>query len=176
MGSIAKLRINPVPIDQSEELLDFAKETFIESFAAVNSKSDMDIYLADKFTNAQMEYELNTEGSEFYSATIDNCWVGYLKVNKGTAQTEKIGDSFLEIERIYVHSKYHGHGVAQELYNKALSLAKESQLDSVWLGVWEENPRAIRFYQKCGFVVFDKHEFKLGNCIQTDLMMQLELR
>ena len=53
-----------------------------------------------------------------------------------------------------------------------MQLAKDKQVDYVWLGVWEKNPRAIRFYQKNGFVEFDQHIFKLGSDEQTDIMMK----
>jgi len=42
--------------------------------------------------------------------------------------------------------------------------------------VWEENPRAINFYKKNGFVEFDKHIFVLGDDEQTDIMMRLDLK
>ena len=62
------------------------------------------------------------------------------------------------------------------LYNKAIELARAMQLKYVWLGVWEENVRAIRFYEKNGFKTFDKHVFRLGSDEQTDIMMKLELK
>jgi len=65
--------------------------------------------------------------------------------------------------------------VGQVLYEKAIQLAKERKAPYVWLGVWEENPRAIQFYKKNGFVEFDKHLFVLGEDEQTDLMMKLVL-
>jgi ribosomal protein S18 acetylase RimI-like enzyme len=63
--------------------------------------------------------------------------------------------------------------VGQLLYEKAMQIARQKNADYVWLGVWEENPRAIRFYQKNGFVEFDKYIFKLGYDEQTDIMMKL---
>ncbi|MFD2832491.1 GNAT family N-acetyltransferase [Christiangramia antarctica] len=71
--------------------------------------------------------------------------------------------------------EFHGKKVGKMLYDKAIELAKEKNIDNVWLGVWEENLRAIRFYEKNGFVAFDKHIFKLGNDEQTDIMMKLKL-
>jgi ribosomal protein S18 acetylase RimI-like enzyme len=81
----------------------------------------------------------------------------------------------LEIERIYVLKDFHGKSVGQVLYNKAIDIAKEKKTKYVWLGVWEENPRAISFYKKNGFVEFDKHIFILGDDEQTDIMMKLIL-
>ncbi|GJH39565.1 hypothetical protein RCZ04_01150 [Capnocytophaga sp. HP1101] len=81
----------------------------------------------------------------------------------------------MEIERIYVLKSFHGSGVGQELYQKAITVAREQAVQYVWLGVWEQNPRAIRFYEKNGFVPFDKHVFVLGNDPQTDILMKKTL-
>jgi ribosomal protein S18 acetylase RimI-like enzyme len=102
--------------------------------------------------------------------------IGYFKVNFGDAQTELQDKNSLEIERIYVSKDFHGKKVGQILYDKALEIAKTKKLDYVWLGVWEQNLRAVQFYKKNGFVEFDKHIFKFGNEDQTDLMMKKDLR
>ena len=81
-----------------------------------------------------------------------------------------------KIERIYVLKEFHGKKVGQILYDTAFEMAKQRCADYLWLGVWEENPRAINFYKKNGFVEFDKHIFKLGNDEQTDIMMKLQLQ
>lgn len=62
------------------------------------------------------------------------------------------------------------------LYEKAIERAKDINAEFVWLGVWEQNPRAIRFYEKNGFKAFDKHIFRLGNDEQIDIMMKLMLK
>ena len=101
--------------------------------------------------------------------------MGYLKLNFGDSQTELKDQKALEIERIYVLKEFHGKKVGQLLFEKALKIAEEKKVDYVWLGVWEENLRAINFYKKNGFEEFDKHIFKLGNDEQTDIMMKLKL-
>ena len=98
-----------------------------------------------------------------------------LKINVGSAQTELKDDKALEIERIYVISKFQGKKIGQLLYDYALDLAMQGKYDYIWLGVWEENQKAIKFYTKNGFVEFDKHVFRLGNDEQTDIMMKLSL-
>jgi ribosomal protein S18 acetylase RimI-like enzyme len=61
------------------------------------------------------------------------------------------------------------------LFQKAVEIAQSHQMDFIWLGVWEKNEKAIQFYLKNGFEVFDKHIFKLGVDLQTDLLMRLKL-
>lgn len=135
----------------------------------------MNKYLDEVFSSANLSIELNDKKAEFYFAKLDDKVIGYLKLNFGESQTEIRDDNGLEIERIYVLKEFHGKNVGQLLYNKAIQIAREKNKDYVWLGVWEENPRAINFYKKNGFVAFDKHLFQLGNDLQTDIMMKLKL-
>jgi ribosomal protein S18 acetylase RimI-like enzyme len=134
----------------------------------------MEQYLNATFTAAQIGQELNDPNVRYYLATIAEKPVGYLKLNFSAAQTEFQDKQALEIERIYTTKAYLGTGVGQLLINKAISVAKEARLQYVWLGVWEKNARAIRFYEKQGFVQFGSHSFMLGQDKQTDILMRLE--
>lgn len=157
-------------------LQQIGRQTFAETFSSSNSEENIENYLKEGFSAEKLEKELSCEGSQFYFALLDNEVIGYLKLNAGQSQTELRDDAALEIERIYVLGAYHGKKVGQLLYDKAIEVAKRSGAEYVWLGVWEENPRAIRFYEKNGFVAFDKHVFKLGGEEQTDLMMKKVLK
>lgn len=149
-----------------------ARETFFETFAEFNTEADMNKYLNENFSDEKIGAELSNPDSLFFIAWEDERAIGYLKVNSGLAQTELQDQSSLEIERIYVKNTYHGKKVGQLLYEKALEIARLQNKSYLWLGVWEENPKAIRFYEKNGFVAFDKHIFKFGEDEQTDVMMK----
>ncbi|HRE51302.1 MAG TPA: GNAT family N-acetyltransferase [Flavitalea sp.] len=69
-----------------------------------------------------------------------------------------------------------GKNIGQLLYKKALQIAREKKADYIWLGVWEQNQRAINFYTKNGFVPFGTHVFKPGDAEQTDIMMKLDVK
>lgn len=132
-------------------------------------------YLDEDFSLEKLTAEINNKNSEFYFAILDNNAMGYLKINFGPSQTELKDDKALEIERIYVLKEFHGKNIGQLLYDKAIQISRQKKADYIWLGVWEENPRAINFYKKNGFMEFDRHIFKLGNDEQTDIMMKLKL-
>ena len=172
MENIIIKRVTPHEIDQLQRI---SKQTFSETFAVDNTAENMKKYLEEGFSVEKLTAELNDENAAFYFATVDDKVVGYLKVNFGPAQTELKDDSSLEIERIYVLKEFHGKRVGQLLYEKAIQMARQMKAEFVWLGVWEENQRAIHFYKKNGFVEFDKHVFKLGDDEQTDIMMKLQL-
>jgi ribosomal protein S18 acetylase RimI-like enzyme len=153
-----------------------SRETFFETFAEANTEADMKKYLAENFSDEKMRKELSNPESKFFIAWDDKNPAGYLKVNFGQAQTELKDSDSLEIERIYVKNAYQGKKVGQILYEKSLEVAELRRKAYIWLGVWEENPKAIRFYEKNGFVTFDKHIFKFGQDEQTDIMMKKVLR
>jgi ribosomal protein S18 acetylase RimI-like enzyme len=158
------------------ELQEIGRRTFFETFGQQNTEEDMEKYLIENFSAAALINEIQNPNSEFYFAINENDIIGYLKLNFGQSQTELKDATAAEIERIYVLNEYHGKSIGKLLYEKALEIAKDRGVNYIWLGVWEENPRAIRFYEKCGFIQFDKHIFKLGNDEQTDIMMRLVLK
>ena len=150
-------------------------KTFEETFSESNSEENMRNYLEEGFSKEKLTAELNNNDSEFYFAILKDEVIGYLKVNFGESQTELKDSKAHEIERIYVSKEFYGKSVGQILYDKAIEIAKQKSSEYVWLGVWEENPRAISFYKKNGFVEFDKHIFRLGDDEQTDIMMKMKL-
>lgn len=173
MENIDIVRVTLNDIDQLQKI---GRQTFFETFSAGNTAENMNKYLNEGFSIENLTAEVNNKNSEFYFAEFGNKIIGYLKLNLGPSQTELKDSKALEIERIYVLQEFHGKNVGQVLYEKAMQIAKQANVDYVWLGVWEENPRAINFYTKNGFVEFDKHIFKLGNDEQTDIMMKLQLK
>jgi diamine N-acetyltransferase len=168
MGDIV---INKVTLNDIEALQEIGRRTFYETFSASNTEENITKYLEEGFTLEKLTTELNNKSS-FYFAILDNKVIGYLKLNAGQSQTELQDDKALEIARIYVLQEFHGKKVGQLLYEKAMQIAAQINAHYVWLGVWEENSRAISFYTKNGFVAFDKHVFKLGDDEQTDIMMK----
>ncbi|MBN2597471.1 MAG: GNAT family N-acetyltransferase [Marinifilaceae bacterium] len=170
------MEIRKVTIDNISQLQKIGKKTFEETFSSVNSEEDMNEYLDKGFSVEKLKAELSDKNSEFYFAILKDRVIGYLKINFGQSQTEIKDEDALEIERIYVLKEFHGKKIGQILYEKAIELAKEKKAHYVWLGVWERNLRAIRFYEKNGFMQFDKHIFKLGNDEQTDIMMKLQMK
>lgn len=169
------IQIKKIALSAIDQLQKIGKQTFYETFSEANSEENMKNYLEKGFSLEKLEAELTDENSAFYFATLNNEVIGYLKINFGSSQTELKDNKSLEIERIYVSKEFHGKKVGQLLYEKAIEIAKQKNCEYVWLGVWEENLRALHFYKKNGFVEFDKHIFKLGNEEQTDLMMKLKL-
>lgn len=157
------------------ELLAVAKTSFIEAFEAKNTKEAMEGYMTPAFRLEKWQEEFENPHSEFYLLKENDTIIGYLKVNFHDAQCEYRDADGMEIERVYILEKHHGTGCGQMLLDKALAIAKERNMHYVWLGVWERNPKAQRFYEKNGFVLCGSHVFMMGEEAQTDLLMKREL-
>ena len=164
--------INKATAEDLEIVQSLGRQTFSETFSDSNSEEMMKQYLEESFSTEKMISELNNLDSYFFTAWEDDDPIGYLKLNSGLAQTELQNDVSLEIERIYVKKSHHGKKIGQLLYEKALEMAENLQKEYLWLGVWEENHRALDFYRKNGFETFGTHTFRLGEDEQTDLMMK----
>ena len=169
------MNIRPAITTDIALLQAIGKQTFYETFAETNTPEDMEQYLTTSFGTAKIQQELSNPDSLFFFAEEENKVIGYLKLNFASAQTEPQDPNAMEIERIYVLKEFHGSGVGQALYQKAIEVAKERRVPYVWLGVWEKNERALRFYKKNGFVAFDTHTFVLGSDGQTDILMKLSM-
>ena len=166
------MHIRKLTNSDAEQLQEISRLTFAETFNEVNSAEDMQKYLNEKLSLEQLKSELENPHSEFYFVEEEHRALGYLKLNFKDAQTEIKDENAVEIERIYVLKECIGRGLGQFLMEKAIEIAKKRNCNEIWLGVWDENYRALRFYEKNGFEVFGNHDFILGNDVQTDLLMK----
>ncbi len=157
------------------DLVKIGKITFTEAFAAQNTEEDFNDYLGKAFSFEQIQSEVTNPDSIFYLATVGGRAIGYLKLNFARAQTDVRDTNALEIERIYVLNEFQGKGIGASLLEKAIDVARDHQLTYLWLGVWEENRKAIAFYKKFGFKEFGTHTFQLGKDLQLDLLLKLEI-
>lgn len=161
---------------QVELLRNLAKETFIDTFAEVNSANNISNYTDKAFSLNQISEEYNHSNSSFFFAYMDRKIVGYLKLNTDYAQTEQGLTNALEVERIYARRSFQGKGVGKALMQKSNTTASEINVDWLWLGVWDQNKHAIEFYKRQGFEIFGRHDFFMGTELQHDILMKLAIR
>jgi ribosomal protein S18 acetylase RimI-like enzyme len=156
-------------------LLEVAQTAFVQAFTEGNKPENVQAYLSQAFTLLQLEKEWRNPASTFLLASLEGKLVGYTKVNLAAAQTDVQDPDSLEVARLYTLEEVWGRGVGQFLLDAALAFAKEKGKTFVWLGVWEHNARAIRFYEKNGFKTFGSHPFTFGDEIQNDWLMRVEV-
>ena len=157
-------------------IADLSRETFYHAFAPFNTKEDMDKFMNEVFTREKLMAELDMPGNIFLLAYAGDDIGGYVRMRDKNIPEVSLGtDNIIEIARIYTVASEIAKGIGTALMKECISIAKEKQRNYIWLGVWEMNDRAIRFYKRVGFKKFGAHEFVLGSDVQTDWLMMLEL-
>ena len=171
------LSIRQATTDDAKLLTDLAYTTFWDAFAhhPKNAPDDLNHYMRQAFSLEQIASELGDEKSIFLIAEVAGEAAGYAKIILDNTEPGITAERPIELSRLYSHLKFLGQGVGQSLMDACFDRAREEGRDVMWLGVWEFNPRAQRFYEKNGFNVVGSHTFVLGSDPQTDLLMQREL-
>ena len=149
-------------------LTEFARRTFVETFADTNTPDDMKAYCEEWYYEARQRQEI--EETATLLAELDGVIVGYAQIREATDPAVD-GPAPVELVRFYVDRACHGRGIAQQLMTATYAAARALGGRTLWLGVWEHNARAIAFYVKCGFRDVGTHPFILGNDVQTDRVM-----
>ena len=161
--------------EEVKHLQFISKNTFSESFAKDNSRENLKSYFKAAFSLKQLAKELNNSLSRFFFIYIDETLCGYFKINIGGSQTEIKSDDGLELERIYILAEYQGKKIGEKILEKVKYIASLEQKKYIWLGVWELNTKAIKFYERFGFKKFDTHIYQIGDDPQIDWMMKMML-
>lgn len=146
-----------------DALVKLARETYITAFEAVNDPKDFKEYIDKAFHPTTLEREIHTEGSSFYF------------VLEGDAQTDLFDRDAMELERIYLLQDNQGKGLGPHILQEVIRLSRERNKKILWLGVWEHNPGAIKFYTRHNFQKFGQHPYYIGTDKQTDWLLRLEL-
>ena len=150
-----------------------AASTFRETFERDNTPEDMERYLAEAFSPGLQAAEIDDPLgvmllAECVGESGDAEMVGYAHLLSGPVPQAVTGPTPLELKRLYVARAWHGRRVAQALMDAALIAARRRGAQTMWLGVWERNARALAFYTRYGFTRVGEHTFMLGDDAQTD--------
>ena len=156
----------------AEIIADLSRKTFYETFAPQNTTADMEKFLNEQFTREKLIAEVNEPWLIFFLAFMDDEAVGYLKLRDGIVPSELVGQSCMEIARIYSVQNMIGKGVGKKLMQASLDIATQRKKQTLWLAVWKDNQRAIDFYERWGFKIFGEQDFVLGDDVQKDWLMK----
>ena len=166
-------QIRRITIDDVTTLSAIAKETFYDTFTGTCTEADMKGFLEEYFNEEKLAKELSDEKNHYFYAEAGGLAVAYLQFMEDYSSFPLMKKwKALELKRIYVLTSFHGKGIAQQLMNFIFRYAQEQRYEVIWLGVWEHNTRAQKFYDKYGFVDSGyRHDFPIGRTPQTDLWL-----
>lgn len=166
------LRLTSVKPEEVSILRAFAERTFRIAFEPYNDPVRFEAYCAQSFSKEQITRELENPASFFWFAWEGEILVAYLKINTDRHPVELNSQNTLQVERLYVDPAFQGRRIGEQLLDFAAQFAVEKGGDWIWLSVWQENPPAVRFYERCGYQIFGTKTFWLGDEAQTDWLMR----
>lgn len=172
---MTKYTIRKVTVDDVKDLQAISRETFKKTFDEYTAPADMARFLKEDYETSKLTKEIENPNSRFYFLIVKDEVAGYLKINEGDAQTEDLKSNALEVERIYLREKFQHQGLGLVLIKLAEKIAREEKKDYMWLGVYEHNLNAQKFYARDGFKRVSQHTFQVGSDPQTDYLLAKKL-
>ncbi len=156
-------------------IISLGRTTFYESFSAANTPEDMALYLDQAYRPDVILAELADPFQAYFLIEWEGEAAGFIKLRERSPLAYFEPDTAVELQRIYVRATHQNQGLGEQLLHFACDFGGQKGISLIWLGVWEKNLAAIRFYERQGFVPFSRHEFMLGNDLQFDVLMQKTL-
>lgn len=170
------LTIKQATTADAQLLTDLGARCFIEAYSDVKSMKDLMDYIPTAFVTADIKASIKNEEVIFLIAYADDETVGYVKLRWDRSHPNlNPNEKNMELERIYVLRNYWKHKIGAALMLEAIQLSKNKTYNYLWLGVWQQNKRAIDFYLKMGFEIFGTKKFFVGTEENDDYVMRLKL-
>ncbi|PWV54191.1 GNAT family N-acetyltransferase [Chitinophaga sp. S165] len=169
--------IAPITAGQLDILVQLEQQTFTETFDGIYTPEDLTTFLLDKKSKEALATEMNAPGALFFMVWHEQQPAGFLKLNlhKQPDNNGPLPTPVVEVEKIYVLQQFQGMRLGKLLIEHSFQVARDNKATTIWLGVWEHNHKAIRFYQQQGFEKFGEHIFQIGNQADTDWLMKKQL-
>ena len=169
------MQIRPANTNDANILAELGAKTFYETFREFHTEKDMQQYIKKAYSVELMTENLSKENIQYFIAFDEDKPIGYLKLIKDASHEKLTSQKNIELEKIYVLKEYLDKKVGKELMLQAINFSKQNNFETLFLGVWQENHRAVNFYKKFGFETFTIRTFQLGETLCDDFLMKLNL-
>ena len=162
-------------IEDTSAMREVAVQSYYDTFADSNTPENMVAFLSESYNLNKLEAEFYEQGSVLYLACEGDKVIGFLRLRLNDEVSEELGANSIELQRLYIDSDYHGKHVGRKLMEQAMAYAHQNKFDWIWLGVWERNFKAQKFYANWGFERFGEHVFQMGDDPQIDWILKRRL-
>lgn len=166
---ISFVKVNDNQIDQ---LVAIGKTSFSDAYSEQTKVEDMEIYLNNAFQISKIKQEISNAQSVFYFVRKNTETVGYIKLRWDRTPQPIKNEKSLEIERFYLLKDYYKQGIGAEMLRFCENYARDHYFQSIWLLVWQENQRALQFYQQKGFDKFGIKLFEFAGIYEENWLMK----
>ena len=156
------LKITKATLKVTKQLAQVAKEAFLTAHGHSASKEDIDNYVAVNFSEQNFSKELENTANIYYLIYYNDLLAGYSKITLDTPNDSIQSKKITYMSRLYLLKEYYGLELGKKLFNFNIELSKQQHQQGIWLAVWIENKRAIKFYTKMGFQIVGNYDFRIS--------------
>ena len=176
MNNLAgKVEIRRANVSDAALVSALAAVTFYEAYFEQDDPHSLADYIQEAFAPEKIRAEIEDAAAEFFIVFLDRHAVGYAKLRTGSTGDGVTSRISVELQRIYTVERVFGTGVGALLLRHCLETAKTRGFETLWLGVWEENRRARRFYEKHGFRRVGTLTYPYGDTVGINHVMEISL-
>jgi len=169
------MQIRPANTNDANILAELGAKTFYDTFRPFHSEEDLQQYIKKAYSLELISENLLKETIQYFIAFDEAKPIGYLKLIKNVTHEKLNSKKNIALEKIYVLKGYLDKKVGKELMMEAINFSKQNNFETLFLGVWQENHRAVKFYRKFGFENFTTRTFQLGETLCDDFLMKILL-
>ena len=174
----AKVTLRPATLIDAPQIAALGSHIFATCFGYSLPPADLQAYLESAYSISSLSSDISNPSMTVIVAEDPSSGtvVGFSQLTRGTTEPCLAGiENLVELQRLYVSPDFHGGGVGRLLVEAVESVAREEGFETLWLGVWEENFKAQKVYERMGFEKVGSHDFVMGSCVQTDWILTKRL-
>ena len=153
-------------------LAKLGRETFVETFGHLYSAEDNRTFLEEVYSEKSVGEELDRDDLHFQVISMGEELIAYIKIGPVHVPAENPAPDAMEIWQIYVRKEWIGHGFGKQLIAWAEAQFASRKTSEIYISVFSENPRAIRFYERHGLEKIGEYGFKVGKHVDLEWIMR----
>jgi diamine N-acetyltransferase len=168
--------VRQATVGDAERLAEFAARVFWQAYEGQMRAADLRAYMTEHYGVAQQTRELSDPAAATFLAETDGAIIGFVQVRQNSQPVSPMDGPAAELQRIYVDGAVRSSGVGARLFATCLDYARSRHAHWLWLSVWQQNPRAIAFYQRQGMRITGQQSFRVGSDVQQDYVMAIRIQ
>lgn len=162
--------------DDADLIAILASVTFYEAYFEQDAPDALAGYILESFPPELIRAELEDPNITYFLLFHDTYAVGYAKLRECPPGPGVTGKNAVALQRIYVVERFWKKGVGKVLLDHVIGEARQKGFDTLWLEVWEQNERALGFYEKQGFTdTGGRADFPYGGGVGINIVMEKDL-
>jgi GNAT superfamily N-acetyltransferase len=154
-------------------LADFMSRNFLAAYGHCSSPANIAAAVAEHYGLAAQQRQIgDATRVNLLAETPDGVLAGHAQLHfDGDTPAAVAPRPAADVARFYVDVAVPGRGVALAMMAEVERIAAARGMRALWLSVWQEQPQAVRFYEKTGLSKAGALVFVVGDDPKDDWLM-----